>query len=99
MTYKKEIEALRKRIDDIDEQIMKLLSERVDASKEVGRIKRRYNKPIADPNREAEVYVKTRERAGRLKMNPEDCVSVFERIVKMCRSLQEGVENEERRQS
>jgi chorismate mutase len=89
LAYEKEIEAVRKRIDAIDEQIMKLLSERVEISKEAGKLKRRYGRPVLDQKRESEVYAKTGERARRLKIDPEGSISVFERIVKMCRSSQE----------
>ncbi|MEM3402965.1 MAG: chorismate mutase [Nitrososphaeria archaeon] len=88
MTYANELEALRKEIDRIDEQIIRLLSERIKVSIEVGIIKRKYNKPILDSNRETEVYKRIRERAEQLNIDPEESESIFKGIVKMCRSAQ-----------
>jgi len=68
---------LRKRIDEIDEQIIKLLEERVRIAKEIGAIKRELNLPIRDEKREEEVF----RRAGKFR-------EVFEKIVEVCRDVQ-----------
>ena len=49
----------RKRIDEIDDQIMELLDERYDISIEIGNIKRDAKSPVLDSNRELEVLKKT----------------------------------------
>ncbi len=68
---------LRKRIDEIDEQIIELLEERVRIAKEIGEIKRELNLPIRDEEREEEVF----RRAGKFR-------EVFEKIVEVCRDVQ-----------
>jgi len=68
---------LRKRIDEIDEQIIRLLEERVRIAKEIGAIKRELNLPIRDEEREEEVL----KKAGKFR-------EVFEKIVEVCRDVQ-----------
>ncbi|WP_457754722.1 chorismate mutase [Thermococcus sp.] len=68
---------LRKRIDEIDEQIIELLEERVRIAKEIGEIKRELNLSIRDEKREKEVL----KRVGKFK-------EVFEKIVEVCRDVQ-----------
>jgi len=43
----------RKRIDLIDDELIRLLRERLDAAREIGRIKRKNNLPVVDPGRES----------------------------------------------
>jgi len=45
---------LRKRIDEIDEQILRFLKERIDICENIGTIKREHGLPVKDPNRENE---------------------------------------------
>ncbi|WP_227738504.1 chorismate mutase [Thermococcus paralvinellae] len=68
---------LRKRIDEIDKQIIELLEKRVRIAKEIGEIKRELNLPIRDEKREEEVL----RRAGKFR-------EVFEKIVEVCRDVQ-----------
>jgi chorismate mutase/prephenate dehydratase len=53
-----ELEALRRRIDDIDARLVALLNERAAVVVEVGRLKRASGVPIYAPHREAEVLSK-----------------------------------------
>lgn len=68
---------LRKEIDEIDEQIIELLEERVRVAKEIGEIKRELNLPIRDEKREEEVL----KKAGKFR-------EVFKKIVEVCRDVQ-----------
>lgn len=68
------IHELRERIDEIDEEILELLDERVDTSKEIGEIKREKGISITDTEREEEVL----ERAKGYK-------AVFEEIINTCK--------------
>ena len=55
MTAKEELSALRKRINEIDEKLVPLFLERMDAALEAGALKVRENMPIQDAAREQEV--------------------------------------------
>ncbi len=54
-----EIETLRNKIDDIDNEIISLLDSRFELSKEIGKEKAKENISIADQNREEEILAKT----------------------------------------
>ena len=82
-----EIEGWRRRIDVIDEQLMRLLNSRSACAVEIGRIKRRLGLPIYSPEREAAVL----ERVMRENVGPLDPMAVrrvFERIIDEGRRLE-----------
>lgn len=60
----KDISELRERLDAIDEKLASLLSERMDAAKEVGLYKKQSGFPLNDPERERSIV---RRFASRLK--------------------------------
>ncbi|MDI6811301.1 MAG: chorismate mutase [archaeon] len=59
------LEEIRKRIDEIDDVIADLLSQRMQYAKETKAEKVRLKKPIIDRQRQREVIEKWRERARR----------------------------------
>jgi chorismate mutase len=93
LASEEKIESLRKKIDSVDERILQLLTERVSLSKDIGKVKKKFDKPILDSGREASIYKKVEERAKQLGMNPEDCIAVFKEIIKMCRNAQENIKD------
>ncbi|MEM4177507.1 MAG: chorismate mutase [Nitrososphaeria archaeon] len=83
-----DINALRERIDYIDEEIVKLLAERVKVAKDIGRLKKEKGLPIVDSQRENEVYTRAIRLALENGLSPEDCENIFKVIVQMCRKVQ-----------
>ena len=83
-----DLNILREKISTLDEQILRLLAERVNVAREIGKIKREKGKPITDRGREKQVYAKVRMCAEKLGLNPKDCEEVFKEIVKMCKRVQ-----------
>jgi chorismate mutase len=77
------IEELRKRIDAIDEQLVRLLNDRVACAVEVGRLKHEAGLPIYQPEREAVVFNKVRDSAAALAgpLSSEAVVRIFERVI------------------
>ena len=55
MDYKKQIQILRRKIDKIDRDIIHNLSERIDISKKISKIKRKNNLTIRDIRRENDI--------------------------------------------
>ena len=51
-----EIQQLRKKVDQVDEQILNALSERAKICIDIGLVKKKKNMQIRDPSRENEVY-------------------------------------------
>jgi len=84
-----EILLLRKKIDEIDEQILHFLRERVDASKEIGTIKRKHGIPIRDRRRQSEVHAHVRKRSSELGLNPLEVKAIYQGIIAMCVNVQE----------
>jgi chorismate mutase len=80
---------LRKRIDEVDEQILRLLSERVKICQSIGSLKKEHGIPIKDAYRESEVYARVRQKAVEFALDPAQVESVFRQMINMCRSVQE----------
>jgi len=89
-----ELKQLRKRIDEIDEQIMQALSERTQICKAIGIAKKEQKIPIKDPDRENQVYNRTREKALQLALAPDQVEAVYREIVNMCSAVQEVKEKQ-----
>lgn len=78
-----EIDELRRRIDVVDDQLLRLLNVRVACALEIGRLKHDAGMPIYDPEREKKVLAIVREAAARLAgpLEAEAVVRIFERII------------------
>lgn len=82
-----DIETWRRRIDELDRQIVALISERAAAAQEIGRLKRQTSLPVYEPNRERVIFENVRtHNPGPL---PDiELVHIYERIVDVMRALQ-----------
>lgn len=75
---------LRKKIDHIDEQIVKLLDERMGLAFEIGKVKKEKGRAVFDGSREDEVFSK-------LKALSKECISndevkeLYEHIISISR--------------
>ncbi len=77
----------RKRIDEIDEQLLKLLNERSQCAVEVGHIKKKVNMAAWQPEREVEIL----RNVVKSNQGPLDDAAVrrlFERIIDEARALE-----------
>lgn len=88
----KEVARLRKKIDEIDEKILLLLRERLEISKEIGRIKREHGAPLKDPQREKEKYEQLIEKAVELGLDSEEVKEIYHKIIAMSVRTQENVQ-------
>jgi chorismate mutase len=84
-----DLKLLRKKIDSVDGQILRLFAERVKVCQKIGATKKAQNLPVQDKAREEEVYRQTREKAAKLGLNPIRVEAVYREIVNMCSSVQE----------
>ena len=85
-----EIKQLRKRIDEVDEQILQFLSERAEICRSIGLVKEEHGIPIQDFPRETDVYAHIRERAAELNLDPSHVEAVYRQIVNMCSAVQDS---------
>ena len=93
---RRQIEDYRRRIDQIDEQLMMLLNARSACAVEIGRIKRQVGMPVYQPDREKWIL----ERVARNNPGPLDSGAVrrvFERVIDESRRL-ERLAGQEREQ-
>jgi chorismate mutase len=81
------IERWRKRIDEIDRQLLGLLNSRAACAVEIGRLKRQVGLPVYSPEREAWIL----DRVVRENTGPLDPLAVrhlFERVIDESRRLE-----------
>ena len=78
----------RKKIDELDQQLVDLLSQRAQVAHEIGRMKRARSLPIYEPDRERVVFTHVRE-INKGPLPDRDLVAIFERIMDMMRKIQQ----------
>lgn len=84
------ISLLRKKVDEIDEQILRFLKERVELSKNIGKLKREHGIPMRDDQRENEKYKSVMRRASSLGLNPHEVKAIYREIIAMSIHAQEA---------
>ena len=77
----------RRKIDELDEEIVQLISKRAEAAKAIGELKRVAELPVYEPGREQTVFDHVRA------VNPgpladAEILHVYERIIDVMRTLQ-----------
>jgi chorismate mutase len=82
-----DIATWRQKIDELDRQIVRLISERATAAQAIGRLKRQTELPIYEPTREMTIFENVR------KNNPGplpdmELTHIYERIIDVMRTLQ-----------
>ena len=90
-----DIQKLRKRIDEVDEQILRFLGERAEICRSIGLLKKQQGIPVTDASRENEVFSEIRGKAADFGLDPDQVEAVYRQIVNMCSSLQESKEMSE----
>jgi len=89
-----DLDGWRKRIDEIDQQLLKLLNERSQCAVEIGHLKKHLDLPAWQPQREAEIL----RNVVKANAGPLDDAAIrrlFERIIDEARSLERhSMENE-----
>jgi len=82
-----DIEDWRKKIDEIDCQLVRLISQRARAAVEIGRLKRNTALPIYEPDRERIVFENV-QSANQGPLPGRDLVRIYERIIDVMRNIQ-----------
>ena len=82
-----EISKLRQRIDEIDDQLLDLINQRLQAAREIGKIKNLSGTAVVDPKRESQIF----QRLSALNNGPirEDALhKVFRAVIAAGRGIQ-----------
>jgi chorismate mutase len=77
----------RKKIDELDEQIVQLISKRAQAAQAIGELKRATLSPVYEPGREQAVFNHVRT-ANPGPLSDSEMQHVYERIIDVMRTLQ-----------
>ena len=77
----------RKKIDELDRQLVALISERARAAVAIGKLKRDTSMPIYEPHRERVVFENV-QAANRGPLAGRDLVRIYERIIDVMRNVQ-----------
>lgn len=77
----------RKKIDEIDRQIVALINQRAHAAREIGKLKNNSDLPIYEPNREQEIFENVRS-ANQGPLPAAELQHIYERLIDVMRALQ-----------
>jgi chorismate mutase len=83
-----DIETLRLRIDELDRQLVELISERARAAQAIGRLKKQSTLPVYEPNREAVIFANVRA-ANQGPLPDIELTHIYERLIDVMRALQQ----------
>lgn len=81
----------RKKIDELDEQIVRLICQRAEAAQAIGEIKRTSDLPVYEPKREQAVFDHVRA-VNPGPLDDAELLHVYERIIDVMRTLQKRKE-------
>ena len=84
----KRILELRQQIDELDEEIILLLKNRMGVSKEVGKLKEELDIPVEDKKREKEIIDRLTQQAG-LNLSEQQLIRIFAAVFKSSKQIQE----------
>ncbi len=77
----------RKKIDEVDLQIVALINARAEAALAIGKLKRTISMPVYEPNRERVIFENVRA-ANNGPLPDIELTHIYERIVDVMRALQ-----------
>jgi chorismate mutase len=81
----------RKKIDELDEQIVRLICRRAEAAQAIGELKRTSDLPVYEPKREQAVFDHVRA-VNPGPLDDAELLHVYERIIDVMRTLQKRKE-------
>ena len=84
-----ELRETRELIDDVDRQLVRLLGQRMQISRRVGKIKAEHGKLVRDVEREQALLAKRKEWACEYGLDPEAVSGLYDAILQSSRTLQE----------
>jgi chorismate mutase len=82
-----EIADWRQKIDDLDVEIVKLISKRAEAAHAIGELKKQTAMPVYEPKREQDVFNRVKA-ANPGPLDDAQLIHVYERIIDVMRSIQ-----------
>ncbi len=87
------LESLRLKIDQIDEKMFGLLSERISVVREIGLLKKEFDSPVVDLGRKQIAKLKRLEIARKVGLPEEQAGELFEFLHTMAVKIQNDIKN------
>ena len=84
----KKLAEIRKKIDEIDNNILKLIAERNSLAKDIANIKNQLGIPINDPEREKYIYDRIRKLCKEHNVDENIGVKIFQILIEHNKALQ-----------
>lgn len=84
-----ELEQYRRKVDEVDDLILKALAERVKICMAIGLVKKKRGRSVRDVSREKEVYKRVKEKSVELCLDSQKVEALYREIVNMCSAVQE----------
>ena len=88
METPEELKRLRGEIESIDRELIRLIKDRVELARQVGKAKREHDLPILDPAREAAIVRRAGELAREAGLADEDVRYLFWHLIGLSRRAQ-----------
>ncbi len=88
--FDREIKKLRNNIDGIDQQVLELISQRLDQVRQVVALKKSHNIPVYHPAREEDLISKLRNQAAAAAVNPDFIEELYRVVLRNSRIEQTG---------
>ena len=85
------LEEMRKKIDEVDDKIVRLIAERIRDSQSIGDEKKKSNKPVEDAAREEKVLAHIKAIAREEKLDEKAIQNIYRQIIKSSKGIQ-GIE-------
>ncbi len=82
------LDNLRKQIDETDAKIVKLIGERIQITRNVGKEKMENGQPIEDKSREQVVLERVKTLARAENLNPDEVEKIYQRIILASKEVQ-----------
>jgi chorismate mutase/prephenate dehydratase len=82
------LDNLRKQIDETDAKIVKLIGERIQITRDVGKEKTESGQPIEDKSREQIVLERVKNLARAENLNPDEVEKIYQRIILASKEVQ-----------
>ncbi|NYB52277.1 MAG: chorismate mutase [Methanobacteriaceae archaeon] len=87
----KKLQSSRKRIDELDEEIIRLIKERTSLARDIAQAKMVLNMEIHDPEREEDIQHKIREIAKEQEINKDSLTQIIMILVDLSKKEQEKI--------
>lgn len=82
-----DIEDWRRKIDELDTQLVQLINQRAECAKAIGRLKRNSKAPIYEPDRERVIFANV-QRVNQGPLSFMQLRQVYERLIDVMREIQ-----------